>query len=82
VDKIPESDGTLLTPAWLCHPMRKAWLLETATNGGGADSISEMLFLAAELHLVLLAAGPCRSTGKIAMIKANLCDVYETTLPA
>ena len=32
--RYPESDGTLLTPAWLCHPMRKAWLLETATNGG------------------------------------------------
>jgi hypothetical protein len=39
----------------------------------GTESISEMLFLGAEFHLVPLY---CRSTGAIAMIKADLSDVY------
>jgi predicted ester cyclase len=40
----------------------------------GPESISGILFLGAEFHLVLLY---CRSTGAIAMIRTDLSDVYR-----
>jgi predicted ester cyclase len=40
----------------------------------GTESISEIPFLGAEFHLVLLY---CRSVGAIAMIKADLSDIYR-----
>src|SRR5207249_11100296 len=40
----------------------------------GTEAISEILFLGAEFHPVLLC---CRSTGAIAMTKTDLSDVYR-----
>jgi len=46
-------------------------------SGEGTESIPEMLFSAANFPRPTLQQGPCRSTGAIAMIKADLSDVYR-----